>query len=470
MTEEVIRELSVKLLSRVEGEGRFRMRLSGDQVLEAELSIFEAPRLFEAMLRGRMAADVPDIVARICGICPIAYQLSAGRALEDALGFTTDATIDRLRRLVYCGEWIESHALHIHMLHAPDFLGLASVVEMAANHRELVERGLAIKKIGNQLIEVIGGRATHPVGLRVGGFSKAPQGDALSALAVPLQKALDMALATVRWAASLTVPPLMVPYVFVALDGGPDYPLERGDQICLGAHDRSWSRRVPVARYGEDEMVEKQVPHSNALQATLRDGTPFLTGPMARLHHHADRLHPRAQAIMEDVGLPPTVCNPHRSIVVRAVELVHALAEAIDLIAAYQPPMPPFVAMPSRAAIGYGATEAPRGLLWHRYETDADGRILDARIVPPTSQNQARIEADLVAMAKTLAAMDQGTATLQCERLIRAYDPCISCATHFLDLDIERTDYPAANAHGGPRHHGDAVQDGGNRARSTQPE
>ncbi|MBX3248333.1 MAG: nickel-dependent hydrogenase large subunit [Myxococcales bacterium] len=426
------RTFAVDLLTRVEGEGAFTLKVAGGEVVDARLKIFEAPRFFEAFLRERSMHEVIDVVARICGICPIAYQMSAARALERALGVEPTAPLLALRRLIYCGEWIESHALHVFMLHAPDFLGYPSAVEMAADHRALVERGLRMKKTGNALIELLGGRAIHPVSPRIGGFSKAPSRRRLRELRDDLARSVDEARETVRWAATLDAPSFDVDYTFVSLSGERGYPLESGETILV-------SGRAPVALddWG-DASPEMQVPHSTALHARLADGTAFLCGPMARLHHHAERLHPAAAEVMAEVGLERSVTNPYRSIVVRAVELVHAFAEALDLVEAYEEPEAPYVDAAPRAAVGCGATEAPRGLLWHRYELDAEGLVRDARIVPPTSQNQARIEEDLVALAPTLLALPHEEATHRCEQLIRAYDPCISCATHFLDLRIER--------------------------------
>jgi coenzyme F420-reducing hydrogenase alpha subunit len=421
----------VDLLARVEGEGAFYLRVRNGAVEEARLSIFEAPRFFEAFLRGRSLFEVPDIVARICGICPVAYQMSAVRAIEGALGVAPSAPIKKLRRLLYCGEWIESHALHVFLLHAPDFLGYPSAIEMARDHREVVERGLAMKKAGNTLIATLGGRAIHPVSPRVGGFSKVPRRAELQALRAPLQRGLDGAIEAARWAASLPVPELEQDYVFVALDGGDAYPLEWGERIVVGSRGE-----VPVEAF-DQHFVEEQVPHSNALHCRLADGTPYLCGPLARINHHASKLHPVAAEALRAHGPSPPVKNPYRSIGARAIELVHAFAEALDLIDGYVEPDRPFVEVAPRAAVGAGATEAPRGLLWHRYAIGAGGLVEEARIVPPTSQNQARIEQDLVSLAPALLALPHEAATLRCEQLIRAYDPCISCATHFLRLTIE---------------------------------
>lgn len=432
------RTFKVDLLARVEGEGRFRVELDEQgAVRAANLQIFEAPRYFEALLRGRSYEEVPDLVARICGICPIAYQLGAARALERALGLDPpSAGIRALRRLIYCGEWIESHALHVFMLHAPDFLGYPSAIAMAADHRPIVERGLRIKKVGNRIMEVLGGRAVHPVSPRIGGFSRTPTPSELQALRPELARALDEAEATVEWTATLAMPDHPQDYLFAALVADA-YPLEWGDTIALG-DGRGAAELVAVDDWLA-RVDEHQVPHSNALQARLRDtGQPYLVGPLARINHHAAKLHPRAQAALERSGLRLPVDNPHRSIVVRAIEIVHALAEALDIVDAYTVRVEPAFVEPTtlRASVGIGCTEAPRGLCWHRYELDDRGHVVDARIVPPTSQNQARIEQDLIGIAPQLLALDHAEATAMCERIIRAYDPCISCATHFLRLEI----------------------------------
>ncbi|EDM81485.1 nickel-dependent hydrogenase, large subunit [Plesiocystis pacifica SIR-1] len=434
------RVYKVEMLARVEGEGRFWLRLdAAGEVADAKLAIFEAPRFFEAFLRGRDLEEVPDIVARICGICPVAYQMGAVRALERILGVDPPSPgIRSLRRLLYCGEWIESHVLHVFMLHAPDFLGYESAIEMAADHRARVEQGLRLKKVGNAIIEVLGGRAIHPVSPKVGGFSRTPTVAELAALRPRLEAALEEAEAVVEWSAGLPMPALELDYVFVSL-ASEDYPIEFGDEVLVRGRGRD--ERVDVDEF-LDHFVEDHVAHSNALQCRLRDGTPYLVGPMARLNLFADRLHPRAARALERSGLALPVRNPYQSIIVRAVEVVHAFATALDIVTNYTRRVEPaFVELPpagARAGRASGGTEAPRGLCWHRYETDAEGLIVDARIVPPTSQNQARIERDLVGLAPQLLAMDHGAATRRCEQLIRAYDPCISCATHFLKLEIER--------------------------------
>jgi coenzyme F420-reducing hydrogenase alpha subunit len=407
------------------------VRARDGRVEEVRLNIYEPPRFFEAFLRGRAHTEPPDITARICGICPAAYQLSACRAIEAACGVTVDGALNDLRRLLYCGEWIESHTLHIYLLHAPDFLGYPGAVELARDHRPLVERGLALKKAGNAIMETIGGRAIHPVNVRVGGFYRAPTRDELAPLAEQLRHALDDALATVAWVAGFPMPAAEFDHEFLALTGE-DYPLESGSPRT------SRGRSFDVAAF-EDHIVEEQVPHSTALHARLAGGGHYLTGPLARFALNRDRLSPLALDAACAAGLGSECRNPYQSIVVRAVEVVHAVEEALRIIDAYEPPPQPYVPVPARAASGHGATEAPRGVLFHRYDLDAAGMISAARIVPPTSQNQAAIEHDMRETVQARLDLDDAALTAECEKAIRNYDPCISCAAHFLDLNVERS-------------------------------
>ena len=432
MTHRSDRSLSVAGLARVEGEGAMHIRVDDGEVTDVRLEIYEPPRFFEALLRGRGYTEAPDITARVCGICPVAYQLSACRAIEDACGVTVDGTLADLRRLLYCGEWIESHALHIYLLHAPDFLGYDGAVELARDHRSIVERGLAIKKAGNELLTVLGGRAIHPVNVRVGGFYRAPSQAELAALVPALRRALDDALSTVEWVARFEYPDFHHDHELLALVEPDRYAIESGTP----ATDRGLSFAV---RDFEAHIVEEQVPHSTALHASLAGRGRYLTGPLARYALSQHLLSPLARQAAGAAGLDVDCRNPFRSIVVRAVELVYAVEEALRLIEAYRPPQLAAVAVPPRAGVGYGATEAPRGTLFHRYALAADGTITSARIVPPTAQNQASIEHDLRALVGQRLHLDDHRLTHECEQAIRNYDPCISCATHFLTLSVERS-------------------------------
>jgi len=430
------RTLATKALARVEGEGAMHVRVRGSQVDEVRLDIYEPPRFFEAFLRGRAYTEPPDITARVCGICPVAYQTSACQAIEDACGARVDGQIASLRRLLYCGEWISSHALHIYMLHAPDFLGYPGAVEMAADHRDVVERGLALRGAGTAIMELLGGRSIHPVNVRVGGFYRAPSAAELAPLARRLRDALPLALDTTAWVAGFGFPDFTCPHELLALTEPGRYPIERGTVVTSGG------LAFPAADF-EQHIIEEQVPHSTALHARLAgpgqaDHDRYLTGPLARYSLNSGSLPPRAAQAAAEAGLGPECRNPFRSIIVRAVEVVCAIEEALRLIGEYQRPAAPSVAVTPREGAGYGVSEAPRGVLYHRYELDGDGIIRSARIVPPTSQNQRAIEDDLRRFVQARLDFDDARLTSECEQAIRNYDPCISCSTHFLDLRIDR--------------------------------
>jgi sulfhydrogenase subunit alpha len=426
------RTIRTDYLARVEGEGAMYVKVEGGEVRDVRLRIYEPPRFFEAFLRGRAFTEVPDITARICGICPVAYQISSVRAMEDACGIAIDdGPIRDLRRLIYCGEWIESHSLHIYMLHAPDFLGYDNVVELARDHGQIVEQALQMKKTGNALMTVVGGREVHPINVRVGGFYRAPTRAELRPLLDPLKRARETALATVRWAAELPFPDIELSPEHVALRDDGRYPIDRGRIVS----DRGLD--VDPAEF-PNHMVEEHVEHSTSLHARLRERGTYLTGPLSRYSLASGALRPLAREAALDAGLPRTCRNPFKSIIVRAVELVQAADEALELIESYEEPDAPAIAVEPRRAVGHGASEAPRGLLYHRYEIDEDGTILDARIVPPTSQNQRAIEEDLRAVVERHVDLPDDQLRLRCEQAIRNHDPCISCATHFLTLTVDR--------------------------------
>lgn len=425
------RTIRTEALARVEGEGAMQVRIRDGEVENVELQIYEPPRFFEAFLRGRSFMEAPDITARICGICPVAYMTSAFNAMEDALGVEVHERIRVLRRLMYCGEWIESHALHVFLLHAPDFLGFESAWAMARDHREVVEGGLKIKAMGNDLLRMIGGRAIHPINVRVGGFYKAPSRADLDTLVPALEEARELARRSVAWVAGLDFPDFEQDYEFVALCRPDRYAIEDGRLVSDSGLD------IGPGEY-EEHFTEQQVPHSTALQSRMSEGGTYFLGPMARYSLNSSQLSDLAREAAAEAGLGGECRNPFKSIVVRAVEILYACDEALRLIASYEPPDPPAVEMEPRASIGTGWSEAPRGMLWHRYRLEEDGSIAEARIVPPTSQNQARIEQDLLEFVRPRVELPDDRLQWECEQAIRNYDPCISCSTHFLKLDVDR--------------------------------
>lgn len=426
------KSIKVDVLARVEGEGALYLNFKDGKVADVQLSIYEPPRFFEAFLRGRRFDEAHDITSRICGICPIAYQMSAVHAMEDAFGVKVEGQLRALRRLLYCGEWIESHVLHVYMLHAPDFLGYHGAIEMAQDHPAIVERGLQLKKVGNEIVELLGGRAVHPVNVRVGGFYKVPHKREFQHLAERLKWAREAALETVRWTAAMNFPEFEQDYEFVALRHENEYPFNEGRLISSKGLDIS-------VREFDEHFAEQHVAHSNALHCVLKERGAYFTGPLARYNLNFDQLSPLAQEVAREAGLQPTCHNIFQSIIIRSIETLYACDEALRLIDEYEMPDVAAVEMQPRAATGYAATEAPRGTLYHRYSIDETGLITDAKIVPPTSQNQKTIENDLWHFAERYINLSDAELQHQCEQAIRSYDPCISCATHFLRLEVERT-------------------------------
>ncbi|MBO0737519.1 MAG: Ni/Fe hydrogenase subunit alpha [Alphaproteobacteria bacterium] len=423
--------IKVDYLARVEGEGAFKVVVRSGAVESAELNIFEPPRFFEGFLRGRAFTEAPDITARICGICPVAYQMSAVHAMENALGVAVTGSLRDLRRLIYCGEWIESHTLHIYMLHAPDFLGYAGAVDMAHDHGDIVRRGLALKKAGNELLALLGGREIHPINVRVGGFYRTPRRREMAPLAERLKWARDAAIDTARWVAGFDFPERERDYTFVALRHPHEYPFNEGHIVSNHGLD------VTAAEYDE-HFEESQVERSTALHSRLKGGGSYLVGPLARYSLNFERLSPLTKEVAREAGLGPACTNPYRSIVVRAIEVLYACEEALRIIERYEEPDAPAVPIEPQAAIGFAATEAPRGLLYHRYRLEPEGTIAEARIVPPTSQNQASIEEDLASFVGGFLDLPDDALRHRCEQTVRNYDPCISCSTHFLRLEIDR--------------------------------
>jgi coenzyme F420-reducing hydrogenase alpha subunit len=423
--------IKVDYLARVEGEGSLYIKVKGGKVVDVKLKIFEPPRLFEAFLRGRHFSEAPDITARICGICPVAYQMSAVHAVEDAFNLKVEGQLRELRRLLYCGEWIESHVLHIAMLHAPDFLGYEDAIRMATDHPDVVKTALKLKKTGNAIVSLLGGREIHPINVRTGGFYRVPRKSDFDELREQLKWARDEALGLVKWVATFPFPDFEQDYEFVALRHQRDYPFNEGRLVS--------SRGLDItAREYDDYFVEEHVEHSNALHSTLKQRGAYFVGPMARYNLNFDHLSPTAQDAAKSAGLSEICRNPFKSIIVRGIETLYAIDEALRIIDQYERPDTPAVEIEVAAATGYACTEAPRGTLYHRYRIGADGLILDAKIVPPTSQNQKTIEDDLWSFVHKHIDLSNEKLTWQCEQAVRNYDPCISCATHFLKLEVER--------------------------------
>ena len=428
------RRIEVAALARVEGEGALHLVVEDGRVVDLRLRIYEPPRFFEALTRGRRAEELPDLMARICGICPVAYQMSAVHALEAAWGVPVPPAVRALRRLYYAGEWIESHLLHMVFLAAPDFLELDDAMGIASLHREEVERALRLRRLGNRILILLGGRSVNPVGVRIGGFHRIPTRAELHDLGEELRRARGEAQALLRWFRRLPVPSRPQDVELVALRHPAEYPMNEGEIVSsrgLAVGNAAWS----------EAFEEQQVPHSTALQARRRTGGgTYLVGPLARVLLNADRLAPTARAAFDALAPRFERPDPAASVFARGIEVLQAIDDALAVVDDWAPPTAAELGAPvtPRAARGAATTEAPRGILHVAVETDAEGLVQELRIVPPTSQNQAQIEADLRALAPSILALPDDRARRTCEAAIRDYDPCISCATHFLTLTVER--------------------------------
>ena len=431
MSKSKTKTIHVEYLARVEGEGSLFLKIKDNKVQDIKFNIFEPPRFFEAFLRERHYSEAPDITARICGICPVAYQMGAVHAMENALGVSVDENLRSLRRLLYCGEWIESHVLHVYMLHAPDFLGFQDAIQLAKVHPDIVNEGLRLKKIGNELVTLLGGREIHPINVRVGGFYKAPSKSNLNQMLEDLRWAKTAAHNMIKLTASLDFPKFEQDYEFVSLRHPDEYPFNEGRLVSNKGLD------IDISEF-ENIFEEEHVKHSTSLHCKIKERGKYKVGPLARYTLNFNKFNKEVQKVAKDAGLKEECYNPFKSIIVRAVETFYAVDEAIRIIESYKEPTNSYIEINPKEGVGYGCTEAPRGICYHRYNLDANGLITDANIVPPTSQNQKSIESDLAALVPTIIDLSDEEITWKCEQAIRNYDPCISCSCHFLKVTIDR--------------------------------
>jgi len=401
------RILRADALARVEGEGAFSVRVRDGVVREVKVRMFEPPRFFEALLRGRMYRDAPDIASRLCGVSPVAYSMGASQAMEMALGAALeDPALLRLRRLLCCGEWLRSHVLHSYFFHAPDFMGCRDILEIAGSHPGVVERALRMKALGNRILELVGGRAVHPVNTRVGGFYKAPRRERVRRLIEPLTQAVADAVETIRLFAGFPVPDYEDDYTFVALHHPGEYAIERG-------------------RIRSNRGLDIGIPE---FEEHLEQGLAGVAGPLARYALNYEQLTPLCRKMAGEAGLGPVVRNPFKSLTVRAIEMLYVCQEALRLAEACEDPEKPALDLVPRAGRGHGGIEAPRGLCCHRYDLDEDGRILAARIVSLAARNQTIIERDLRGVVQRSLTLSDEDLKGRCEQAIRNYDPCPASA------------------------------------------
>jgi coenzyme F420-reducing hydrogenase alpha subunit len=420
-------DVDVHHLARVEGHGNIRVRVRDGRLVEARWQVVETPRYFEVMLKGKHYTTAPILAARICGICSIAHCLTSLEATEHAFGIEPPPAAAKLRLLAKHGETLQSHALHLFFLAAPDFLGVDSVLPLIESQPELVQLAARIKRTGNELCDLVAGRTTHPVALCVGGVSATPDPERLDALGDDLERVTSDLDTAVELFLSLDVPAFERETEFVSLKGSDDYPFIGREMISTDG----------VERGADDyrEMTNEWVPDDSTSKWCKLSRESFAVGPLARFNNNASRLHPAATETAATLGLQAVCHNPFANNTARLVEAVHAAHESLALIEELAAPGAldrTSVPVTPRAGRGAGAVEAPRGILYHEYEYDAQGRIARADCVIPTTQNHANIQADLEALVRAQAAAGTTDEKLEllCSMLVRAYDPCISCSVH----------------------------------------
>ena len=357
--------------------------------------------------------------------------MSATQAIENCFDTKPTPWVHDMRRLFYCGEWLESHSLHIHFLAAPDFLGFKSAPDMAKIYPDEVRRGLRLQALGNELIRFLGGRSVHPVGACIGGFYKAPTHAEVSLLLEHVLARVSDCEALLQWVARLPLGGNSHDFTSVSLRHPTEYPMNEGEIVS----DKGLV--IPIDRF-DDFFKESQVAYSTALHCLL-EGKPYLVGPLARVNINHDRLPNTITELLKSNNIHFPSNNMTHSIIARAVEIYYCVLEAQRLLTAYVYPETSHPIIQPLAGTGYGCTEAPRGMLWQRYDMNEQGLIQSARIVPPTSQNQAQIEADLrISLEQFGLNKPDEELKAYSEMIVRNYDPCISCATHFLNMTVNR--------------------------------
>ena len=424
-------EIKVQHLARVEGEGGVWVRIKDGKIEYVEVNIFEPPRFFEAFLRGRSYLEAPDLTARICGICPLAYVMAASRAMEKILGIQLSEETDKLRKIAFYGEWIESHVLHFMFLHAPDFLGQHSIFDIAKENPQAVKDAVGLRKWGNRAIEIVGGRPVHPVGFRVGGLHRIIKKEELLPLLKNFNEVEKMARNLLEFVVNLPIPEIEYDLVLMSLKGDREYP------ILKGVVANNLGGEFPEDDLEKNITVEQKI-YSNALHYRLKNGRPYITGPIARFNLNYDLLAPEVKDILEKAGYKAPLKNTYQSIVARAAETYHAVLEIKKLIESYSEPPQPYIEAEVRAGKGAAISEAPRGMLYHYYEIDENGKIVYANIIPPTTQNYAAMEEDIIKVQDLIVNAPRDKAQRVVEMTIRNYDPCISCSVHAIKLRILR--------------------------------
>jgi len=416
------RKIEIGYVARVEGEAGLKIKVSVGQIKELVLDVWEPPRFFEGFLVGRKYYEVPDLVARICGICPVSHMLTALKALEKALGINPSQQTRSLRRLMALSQILASHLVHLYMLALPDYLGYEGVVGMMPDYGEEIGRLLRMKTVANDLTRAIGGRALHPVTTVVNGFTRLPSIGELRRLAEALKGIKEDALETVRLFANLPYPDLQSRSEYVALRNPERYTFIEGRVVFSEGLD------IAEGEY-EDYFEEEQVPYAMAKRSIVKGRGAFRVGALARVNLNFHQLSEAAKEAAREVGFEPPSHNPFHNNLAQALEVLHCEDECISIIEGLDL-KEERRAFAVRAGEGRAITEAPRGLLYHKYRINAKGVVEQANIVTPTAHNVFNMEKDLRELAPSLLDLSEKEATLRCEELIRSYDPCFSCSVH----------------------------------------
>ncbi|MFA6056520.1 MAG: Ni/Fe hydrogenase subunit alpha [Thermodesulfovibrionales bacterium] len=437
-------KINVEYLTRVEGHGNIVVDVKDGKLEACRLDIVESPRFFEGMLRGRSVFEAQHITSRICGICACGHTLASIQAAEDALGITPTAQTIKLRKLLLDFEILDSHLLHIYFLAAPDLLGVKSFVPLIGSHNEVVRRALRMKKICNDVCDILVGRHVHPISAIVGGFTKLPKFKDLDVMLEMLKGMRPDMDATVELALTLKFPSFERDSEYVALvSDDSEYPLLMGD---IGSTDGVRMNKRDYRSIANEFVV----PHSSAKHTKLGRES-YAVGALARFNLNAEKLHPKAKEVAAATGLKPKCINPYLNTVAQLIECVHCLEHAISLLEDMKHAPLNYDeeivvglneqhGIPVRAGNGVGAVEVPRGTLFHNYQTDENGLILNANCVIPTNQNTGNIEYDMMKLIPEILGRSEEEITLALEMLVRSYDPCISCSTHL--MTVYRHDSP----------------------------
>lgn len=422
-SKQINKTVEVEYLTRVEGRGALNISISptGD-IKNLQFRIPEPPRFFEAFLVGRRYTEVMELTSRICGICPVAHQITSLRAIENAIGFEPSEQTQDLRKLLAISAHIQSHVLSMYFLSLPDLLRCESAIALAKDHLDDVKRGLKLKKLGNDLTDLIGGRAVHPVTAVVGGFTSIPSKNQLQAMKKRYIEAKKDAEDTVDLFAKLKIPNFSRKCEHIAISDQKQYAVNQGrlrSTEGLNIHESEY----------RDYISEEQVAYSTALHSNVKTRNSFMVGPLPRVNLNFGQLSADAKNAAKRSGVKFPNYNPFISFLARAVEVVHFIDESIEIMDRLKL-KDEKRDVKCKSGFGAAITEAPRGTLYHSFVLDNNGNVKKADIVPPTAHNAKNIEKDLHDLVLTMPNSSVEELTFICEMLVRAYDPCISCSTH----------------------------------------